>query len=109
MITFSERGLLLFVHCAMSILCSEALDMRSKFSGPELFLISNLFSKGKGTEKKIRICYGLLPNPPPDPPPPHGLFTETKLPLFFLSEIRSQMGETNFTFGPIPKFYFFVL
>ena len=27
-----------------------------------------------------------------------------KLPPFFLSEIRSQMGETNFTFGPIPNF-----
>ena len=39
---------------------------------------------GKGAEKK-RIFYGLF------------------------TEIRSQMGETNFTFGPISKFYFFVL
>ena len=32
-----------------------------------------------------------------------------KITPIFLSEIRSQMGETNFTFGPIPKFDFFVL
>ena len=52
--------------------------------------------------KKTRIFYGLLPNPPSDPPGMVFLRIK-KLPLFFLSEIRSQMGETNFTFHPIPQ------
>ena len=37
------------------------------------YKILKLFSQrklGKGAEKKNRISYGLLPNPPPDPPPP---------------------------------------
>ena len=65
----------------------------------------------EGCRKKTRIFYGLLPNPPWDPPPTPGMvfLRIKKLPLFFLSEMRSQIGETNFTFCPIPKFYFFVL
>ena len=46
----------------------------------------------------------IRPHPGPLCPPRYSLFTEKKLPIFFLSEIRSQMGKTNFTFGPIPKF-----
>ena len=60
--------------------------------------ISYLFAiywKGKGAEKKTVFFMVFL--------------RIKKLPLLFLSEIRSQMCETNFTFGPIPKFYFFVL
>ena len=80
-------------------------------STPEAVLqVSVNVAKGR-VPKKNRIFYGLLPNPPSDPPSPPGMvfLRIKKLPLFFLSEIRSQMGETNFTFGPIPKSYFFVL
>ena len=45
-------------------------------------------------------------------PPPHPrlvLFGIQKFTPIFLSEIRPQMGETNFTFGSIPRFNLFVL
>ena len=63
---------------------------------------------GKGSEKKIRISYGLLPNPPPDPPPGMVFLRIKKFtPIFFL-EIESMIAKTNFTLGPIEKFIFFV-
>ena len=45
---------------------------------------------------------------PPGPPPCRvwSFYGYENLPPFFISEIRSQMGETDFTFGPIPKFHF---
>ena len=65
---------------------------------------------GKGSEKKIRISYGLLPNPPSDPPSPprYGLFTDKKIYTHFFLEIESMIAKTNFTLGPIEKFIFFV-
>ena len=71
---------------------------------PDSHLLLNPFDLGKGSEKK-RIFYGLLPNPPLGPPGMVFLRIK-KLPLFFLSKIKSQMGKTNFTFSPIPKSYF---
>ena len=68
----------------------------------QLWSLNETIQVREGFRKKNRIFYGLLPNPPSDP----GI---KKITPIFLSEIRSQMGETNFTFGPIPKMYFFVL
>ena len=64
----------------------------------------------EGCRKKIRISYGLLPNPPSDPPPPpwYGLFTDKKIYTHFFLEIESMSVKTNFTLGPIEKFIFFV-
>ena len=62
--------------------------------------------KGRVPKKKLYF-YGFFLNPPPGPPPPppgRVFLLIKKLPIFFLSEIRSQMGKRNFTFGPIPKF-----
>ena len=36
-------------------------------------------------------------------------FGYSNLPLFFPSEIRPKMGETDFTFGPITIFFLFIL
>ena len=49
---------------------------------------------GKGSEKKIRISYGL--------------FTDKKIYTHFFLEIESMIAKTNFTLGPIEKFIFFV-
>ena len=57
--------------------------------------------------KKKRISYGLLPNPPSDPPR-YGLFTDKKIYTHFFLEIESMIAKTNFTLGPIEKFIFFV-
>ena len=57
----------------------------------------------EGCRKKIRISYGLLPNPPSDPPipPRYGLFTDKKIYTHFFLEIESMIAKTNFTLGPI--------
>ena len=39
----------------------------------------------------------------------HSFYGYKKLPLFFLLELISHMGEINFTIGPIPKNYLVVL
>ena len=72
------------------------------------YLLWQCVNKGRVPEKKTFFLWSFA-KPPLGPPPGKVFLRIKKLPQFFLSEIRSQMGETNFTFDPIPKIYFFVL
>ena len=80
----------------------------NRFLVRAVFLYNVICFLGKGSEKKNRISYGLLPNPPPGPPPRYGLFTAKKIYTNFFLEIESMIAKTNFTLGPIEKSIFFV-
>ena len=74
---FSSGGL------NLNMSCSDGTELKGDAESVRWIDPDEWIKLGKGAEKKARIFYGLLPNPPSDPPR-YGLFTDKKnYPYFF--------------------------
>ena len=83
-INLLETFFLCFFHEQHELLFDHCLRKLQYLIQAELDCFGGNFVLGKGSGKKIRISYGLLPNPPSDPSPGMVFFRIKKFtPIFF--------------------------